>query len=649
MSFSLDFYTSRKKQLLDQLNKLQVVLQEMKNSRDLKKVEESRVQLMKEQFQIVVVGEFSRGKSTFINALLGKKILPSSAKPTTTLLNIITYSKEPFIKIHFRKKGVKEINEDVFKKLVAPKEPIKGDQESEKAYEQQVELFKSIEYAELGHPLPFCEDGVRIIDTPGTNDLDPAREQLTNSIIPQSDAAILLLSAVKILSESEMSFLTDRILASDIQKIFIVVNQKDLLESPEKVQQVYDHAYKNLKGILIEPKIYMVAAKDALNARRKASGEELITKRGKPISVKPIEESGFLELESALGDFLQFDRGLVKLQKPIQQMDKLVTEVMDKQIGFELQTLTQQKDGLQEKVASFRPRLDEVRRSGKDSLRKIVIELNKEEANVTRWYEGELRKISDKGLAVFDQNRSYGVDQISSKVEKAIAPLERKLHEEKKKKMTDTAKQTIEKMSKELNNQWFTLEADLQNIGSTNITSPALISEELNLTEEPSYSIFDEIFNELDTAWVRSNSFIGKVAIGAGFIATAAVGIATYLIGGAWAWLTGEDEKTKFRRKLSSQLSTSETQKSLQFKSEWDGMVNAIYNQYKGIVDENVQKVENQLNVLLENTLLEEKEVELKMEVLNRRARALQQIQKDLSVLYEELSSSSAEKVGARP
>jgi hypothetical protein len=78
-------------------------------------------------------------------------------------------------------------------------------------------------------------------------------------------------------------------------------------------------------------------------------------------------------------------------------------------------------------------------------------------------------------------------------------------------------------------------------------------------------------------------------------------------------------------------------------------MVNAIYNQYKGIMDENVQKVENQLNVLLENTLLEEKEVELKMEVLNRRARALQQIQKDLSVLYKELSSSSAEKVGARP
>lgn len=647
MSFSLDFYTSKKKQLLGQLSQLQVVLQEMDQPPHIKKVEESRAQLQKEQFQIVVVGEFSRGKSTFINALLGKKILPSSAKPTTTLLNIITYSNESFIKLHFRNKQVKEINEEIFKKLVAPKEPIEGDKEAEHAYEKQVELFKSIEYAELGHPIPFCHDGVRIIDTPGTNDLDPAREQLTNSIIPQSDAAILLLSAVKILSESEMSFLKDRILASDIQKIFIVVNQKDLLESPEKIQQVYNHAYKNLKDILGGPKIYMVAAKDALNARRKEAGEELITKRGKPIPVKPIEESGFLELESALGDFLQFERGIVKLQKPIQQMDKLVSHVLEKQIGFEVQSLTQQKDGLQEKVASFRPRLDEVRRTGKESLKKIVIELNKEESNVTRWYEEELRKINDRGLTVFDQNRSYGVDEISSKVEKAIAPLERKLHEEKKKKMTDTAKQIIEKMSKELNQQWFKLEGDLQSIGAPTALATDLAATGSYLEGETSYSIFDEIFEELDTAWGRSNSFIGKVAIGAGYVLAAVAGITSFLIGGAWAWLTGEDEKTKFRRKLSAQLQESESHKSLQFKNEWDGMVNAIYKQYKEIVDENIQQVENQLNILLENTLLEEQEVERKLEILHRRSRALQQIKKDLDSLQQELTLTSSEKVGA--
>ena len=59
-----------------------------------------------------------------------------------------------------------------------------------------------------------------------------------------------------------MSFLKDRVLASDIQKIFIVVNQKDLLESPEAVEKVFNHAYKNLKDILHEPKIFMVTAKE---------------------------------------------------------------------------------------------------------------------------------------------------------------------------------------------------------------------------------------------------------------------------------------------------------------------------------------------------------------------------------------------------
>lgn len=647
MSFSLDFYTNKRKQLLDQLFKLQAVIQDIGNRTDLKKVEEARNQVVKEQFQIVVVGEFSRGKSTFINALLGKKLLPSSAKPTTTLLNIITYSKEPFIKLHFRNKSIKEITEESFKKLVAPKDPIAGNKESQEAYESQIELFKKIDFAEIGQPLSFCKDGVRIIDTPGTNDLDPAREQLTNSIIPQSDAAILLLSAIKILSESEMSFLKDRILSSDIQKIFIVVNQKDLLESPAEVEKVYQYAYTKLKDILHEPKIFMVAAKEALNARRKANGEELITKRGKPISVIPIEESGFLELESALGDFLQFERGAVKLQKPIQRMDKLISDILEKQIHFEYRALNQQKEGLQEKVESFRPRLDHVRKAGKDSLKKIVMELNKKESTVTKWYDGELAKITAKGMETFDENYHLGIDAISSKVEKAIAPLERKLHEAKKKKMTDTAKGVIEEMSRQLNNEWFKLEGDLQSLGSFGGPTNDLVPSHLKVEKEEKYSIFDEIFEELDTAWGRSNSFIGKLAIGAGFVATAVVGIATFLISGAWAWFTGEDENTKFRRKLSSQMNTSEAQRRVQFKGEWDGMVNAIYKQYQEIVNENVQQIEDQLNQILENTLLEEKEIELKLEVLNRRSLALKQIKTDLSILYQDLMNSAKEKAGA--
>ena len=77
-------------------------------------------------------------------------------------------------------------------------------------------------------------------------------------------------------------------------------------------------------------------------------------------------------------------------------------------------------------------------------------------------------------------------------------------------------------------------------------------------------------------------------------------------------------------------------------------MVKAIYKQYQEIVNENVQNVEKQLNQLLENTLLEEKEIELKMEMLNRRSLAFKQIKNDLSNLYQELINPAKEKAGAK-
>lgn len=58
--------------------------------------------LMEDGFKVVVVGEFSRGKSTFINALLGKRILPAKTNPTTTTINRISYGETPRYLLHFR-------------------------------------------------------------------------------------------------------------------------------------------------------------------------------------------------------------------------------------------------------------------------------------------------------------------------------------------------------------------------------------------------------------------------------------------------------------------------------------------------------------------------------------------------------------------
>ncbi|MGM0843686.1 MAG: dynamin family protein [Bacillota bacterium] len=647
MSFSLDTYQSNRQSLLGTLEEFHDLLNEMMLDVEMRKVNELQASILEEQFQVVVVGEFSRGKSTFINALLGKKILPSSAKPTTTILNKITYGNEPSISLHFHDSMQKpaKISEEQFAKLVAPKEPIPGEADSEKQYEKQVEFLQKISHAEIAHPLSFSQNGVEIIDTPGTNDLDPAREEITNNIIPKSDAAILILSAIKILSESELSFLRDRLLANDIQKIFIVVNFKDQLESEEDERKVLDFAYKHLKDVLHEPKIYMVAAKHALNARRKENGEELVTKRGKPIPVWNLQETGFLELEQSLADFLQFERGAVKLQKPIQRTIKNIKDVKKKYVGLEKSALSQRMDGLQEKVEAFRPKLREVQEIGKDALKNIALELRKQEDELVRWYEREVQGITAKGLQTFEEYRHLSVNDISRKVENSIAPLERELHLKKKEKMTAIAKNCVTKMTQKVNQEWLKLEDELLNLGKAQ-TEDGLLPAAIEYEEEYEYSLFDEIFEELDDAWSKSNSLLGKVAIGAGYVATAVVGGLTALFKAGWSWLTGENEKTKFKRNLADQFDSSKKRKVSSFKREWKGLMDGIYKQYKTIVDRNVEQMEEQLNHLIKTTQLEEKEIQRMFEILNRRETKLERLESELKTLSDRIHQQTKDKVG---
>ena len=253
MSFSLEAYEQNRNQLSQTMQQFMYLLEEMDLDTEFQKVSILKRQLQEEQFKIVVVGEFSRGKSTFINALLGKRILPSLVRPTTTVLNIISYGEHHKIKIHYHDRNTVDlITEEQFKGLIAPKDPIIGDKESEEVFEEHVKKIKKVKYAEISYPLSFCQNGVQIIDTPGTNDLDPIREEITNNIIPASDAAILILDATKLLSESEVSFLRDRLLANDISKIFVVINFKDLLKSQEDIEKVMKYAQTKLESILPE-------------------------------------------------------------------------------------------------------------------------------------------------------------------------------------------------------------------------------------------------------------------------------------------------------------------------------------------------------------------------------------------------------------
>lgn len=98
-------FTDYKKVVLDlatDLKKLREYAEYLGLSKNVELIDSVSKRIADNSFSVAIVGEFKRGKSTLINALLGKDILPSDILPTTATLNRVTYGITPFSKIIYK-------------------------------------------------------------------------------------------------------------------------------------------------------------------------------------------------------------------------------------------------------------------------------------------------------------------------------------------------------------------------------------------------------------------------------------------------------------------------------------------------------------------------------------------------------------------
>ncbi|MCX8046979.1 MAG: dynamin family protein [Anoxybacillus gonensis] len=631
---TLNFFKEKKNQVLLLLDEYLFTLEDMK-SNERKKIEELKTEVKNEKFQIVVVGEFSRGKSTFINALLGKKLLPSSVKPTTAILNIISYSSEPFIHIYFhdKTKPTLSVTEHEFSQIVAPKDPIIGDPLSEAEYKKQLDFLRNISYAKIGYPIEVCKNGIEIIDTPGTNDLDPMREQITNNIIPKSDAAILLLSATKILSESELSFLKNRLLENDIHKIFIVINFKDLLKTEEDMKKVMDYAATNLKPILKEPKIFMVAAKEALNAKRKANGEVLTTRRG-PIAVWDYEHTGFIEFETSLAHFLQYERGAVKLKKPIQRSIKSINEVINKQLSFERGVLKTKKEDLHTKIDSIMKQVEHLKQISQEAQKNLSFYLKKEKDEIKQWYEKTLQTIYRDALQLFDSYSYLSADELGRNVEDFLGVQEREVHLQKLERIKQAIQNSVHKCSEEVNKQLGQIDFNIDQLWK-NDENDDFTTEIDIFAHDGSSDWLKDVLQVLDYSW-RNHNLAEKLMVGVGVIIAGIIGG----IGALFNWLLGEDKKQKMRRNLTTQFEQKKNEKIKAIEEELQYLLTEVENKYKQVLQDQISRFQSQIRQMIDSTKMEETEIQTRLEKIERWETKLNMIKNSLQSLYSELENS---------
>jgi len=171
-------------------------------------------------YSVAVMGEFKRGKSSLINALLGSKILPADATPTTATINRITYAPDPKTVITYKDGGEEEICIDTLCDYVT-KLTADGEHRASKIRE-----------ATVYYPTVICQNHVDIIDTPGLND-EEHMTKITIDMLPYVDAVIVPIHARAPFSATEKNFVCQLLENENINNIIFVITYIDQLDEDE--------------------------------------------------------------------------------------------------------------------------------------------------------------------------------------------------------------------------------------------------------------------------------------------------------------------------------------------------------------------------------------------------------------------------------
>lgn len=163
---------------------------------------------------ILVCGEFKRGKSTFMNALIGRNLCATDTEICTAVVSVIKY-------------GEKEKVIRYFGDFVNAKSEEISIEQLEKFTVGSAEEIDNTFYVEIELPIPILKDGWVIIDTPGVGGLDPRHAILTNYFLPRADVTLFMTDVNEPLSTTELDFFKNKVLP--YSKLFaVIVNKADL-------------------------------------------------------------------------------------------------------------------------------------------------------------------------------------------------------------------------------------------------------------------------------------------------------------------------------------------------------------------------------------------------------------------------------------
>jgi GTPase SAR1 family protein len=349
--YMLDRYKKLRETLLEKIDELQTTCAQRGDGRVEKSLKALEMKLLENRFHLVVLGQFKRGKSTFINCMLGDSVLPTSVIPLTSIVTVLKYGEKEAVEVLFENGS----------RRVTPRGELAG-YVTERGNPGN---GKGVKQVEISFPSQYLKEGVSIIDTPGVGSTFENNTEMTYNYLPNVDAALFLLAVDPPISQSEVAFLKD--IRQYVEKIFFIQNKIDYLGKEEREEslsfskEVIEKAL-GMDGI----RIYPLSARIALEGKQ-AGDLDLVERSGLPL------------FDKVLGDFLLKAKGKTILRNALSSTRRLLA---DEEMAIELESsaIATPLDELEEKIKVFQAKMEAIKQDRED----------------TRYYfEGEINRLID--------------------------------------------------------------------------------------------------------------------------------------------------------------------------------------------------------------------------------------------------------------
>lgn len=295
-----------------------------------------RAKLAAQSFNLVVAGQFKRGKSTLINALLGAELLPVAVVPLTAVVTRLHYGDTPAARVVFENGTERAIAIEQLAEYVAEA----GNPRN----------AKGVREVSVQYPSAWLREGIHLVDTPGIGSVHSHNTEATYRYLPQADAVILVISVDQPASREELDFLAE--IRRHAGKVFCLLNKADYLNA-EELEESLGFTRTVLQQAAGEAvPVFPISARLALRGKLEHSPAML-------------EASGLPRFAAVLDRFLHEEKGSVWQQSMRHHLLRQLNQ-MRLTACLECQALTEPLERIETNLNAFERKKQETRQARSD-------------------------------------------------------------------------------------------------------------------------------------------------------------------------------------------------------------------------------------------------------------------------------------------